>query len=63
MITLPVTKKAHDLIEQFLHDAHSGQIVIAFRTKTRYFNKMIHYMQKKMRETCQTIDGKSEVIF
>ena len=38
-------------------------MVIQFRTITRYFHQLIHFMQKRMRETCQTIDGKSEVIY
>lgn len=32
------------------------------REKTRWFNHLIYYMQRRMRQKCQTKDAKAEVI-
>lgn len=35
---------------------------VKMQTKTRYFNHLINFMQRRMRDKCVTIDAKIEVV-
>lgn len=57
-----MVKRSWDILEEFFSGVAWYIMQQKMRTKTRYFNMLINFMQRRMKDKCATIDAKIDVM-
>jgi hypothetical protein len=58
----PVYREMLGPMKQLFHGLAQWTMTQTFINKTKYFNRLVKFMQKRMKAKCETIEAKVEVI-